>query len=180
MGKAVFLDRDGVINEEVDHLIDVDDIRILPDVPEAIRRLNEKGFKTVIITNQAAVARGMITEAEMREINERIIALLEVEGAKIDATYYCPHHPDFTGPCECRKPKPGMVQKAAADLDIDLKASFLIGDAKRDIDAGKAAGCRTILVLTGYGKRDVNVAEPDYVKGDLAEAVKLIVEELDK
>ncbi len=180
MVKAVFLDRDGVINQEVNYLTDPTDIILLPRVAEAVKRLNGAGFKVIVITNQSAVARGMLTENALQKINNKIVELLEAQGAKIDKFYYCPHHPDFTGSCECRKPKPGMLLEAAKELGIDLKCSYMVGDTKSDIRAGRAAGCTTILVLTGYGKEDRDEVEADYVEEDLSAAIKLIVEELEK
>jgi len=180
MVNAVFLDRDGVINEEVEYLTDTKDVQLISGAAEAIKRLNDAGFKVMAITNQSAVARGMISEEDLKKINEKIASLVADSGGEIDKFYYCPHHPDFTGSCECRKPKPGMLLKAAEEFGIKLKSSYLIGDTKSDIGAGKAAGCTTILVLTGYGKEDQEEAGADYVEEDLSAAVKLIIEELEK
>ena len=148
---AVFLDRDGTINVEVNYLHRPADLDLIPGVPQAIARLNAAGLPVFVVTNQAGIARGYYTVADMRVLHEHLNALLGGYGAHIDAFYYCPHHPEFTGPCVCRKPAPGMLLAAAADHDLDLNRSWLIGDAAGDMGAGYAAGCRTILVRTGYG-----------------------------
>ena len=148
---AVFLDRDGTINVEVNYLHRPADLDLILGVPQAIARLNAAGLPVFVVTNQAGIARGYYTVADMRVLHEHLNALLGGYGAHIDAFYYCPHHPEFTGPCVCRKPAPGMLLAAAADHDLDLSRSWLIGDAAGDMGAGYAAGCRTILVRTGYG-----------------------------
>jgi D-glycero-D-manno-heptose 1,7-bisphosphate phosphatase len=148
---AVFLDRDGTINVEVNYLHRPADLDLIPGVPQAIARLNAAGLPVFVVTNQAGIARGYYTVADMCVLHEHLNALLGGYGAHIDAFYYCPHHPEFTGPCVCRKPAPGMVLAAAADHDLDLSRSWLIGEAAGVMGAGCAAGCRTILVRTGYG-----------------------------
>lgn len=153
--KAVFLDRDGTINQYVGFLSDVDSFRLLDGVCEAVRKINESGYLAVVITNQPVIARGGLTFDGLEEIHNKMETLLGQEGAYLDAVYYCPHHPDkgFEGEvaelkieCSCRKPKPGMLLKAAEDLNIDLSSSWMVGDGERDIMAGKAAGCHTALV----------------------------------
>ncbi|MHB0976075.1 MAG: D-glycero-alpha-D-manno-heptose-1,7-bisphosphate 7-phosphatase [Candidatus Aquicultorales bacterium] len=160
MGKrAVFLDRDGTINEEIGYLGDPAKLVILPGAAGAIRRLNEAGFEVFIVTNQAGVARGYFTEDVVRKIHRRLIETLAEGGAHVRAIYYCPHHPDFLAegetPCSCRKPEPGMLLAAANDFDIDLSASFVVGDTLKDFEAGERGGARSILLLTGYGASEL-------------------------
>ncbi len=178
LSRAVFLDRDGVLIEDVDHLTSADQIEILPCVPEALARLRAAGWKLVIATNQSVVARGWITEAGLREIHRVLLDRLRARGAEIDAVYYCPHHPDgavaaFRGVCECRKPNPGMLFQAAHNHHLDLAASIVIGDALTDVEAGHRAGCRTVL-LGGAGERGGCVS-PDYVAHDLEGAADWIL-----
>jgi D-glycero-D-manno-heptose 1,7-bisphosphate phosphatase len=155
MKRAVFLDRDGTINIEKEYLYQAADFEFIPGAPEAIRVLNQAGFMVVVVTNQSGVARGYYTEEDVENLHRHIDRKLESYGAHIDAWLYCPHHPAGRGSyavsCNCRKPLPGMLQEAAARYDIDLAHSIMIGDKLADIEAGTAAGCRTILVRTGYG-----------------------------
>lgn len=171
--RAIFLDRDGTINRHVGFLRDIGDFELLPHVPEAIRLINQSGYLAVIVTNQPVIARGEVTLGQLREIHDKMETLLGQEGAYIDALYYCPHHPDkgFEGEvqelkvdCDCRKPKPGMLLKAAEDYHIDLASSWMIGDGEIDILAGQAAGCRTIQI----GEQGV---------GSLLDAVRLALGE---
>lgn len=160
--KAVFLDRDGTINQYAGFLSDVDSFRLLDGVCEAVRKINESGYLAVVVTNQPVIARGGLTFEGLEEIHNKMETLLGQEGAYLDAVYYCPHHPDkgFEGEvaglkieCGCRKPKPGMLLKAAEDLNIDLASSWMVGDGERDIGAGRAAGCHTALIGKGkYGQ----------------------------
>ena len=151
MKPAVFLDRDGTVIDEVGHLGEPDRVVVLPGVPAALRKLSEAGYALIVITNQAGVARGYFTETEVAAVNERTASLLEAEGVRLDGWYHCPHHPDFTGPCECRKPLPGMLLRAAAELELDLSRSWMVGDHPSDVEAGHAAGARSIMVRTGHG-----------------------------
>lgn len=153
--KAIFLDRDGTINRYVGFLRDIDDMELLPYVGEAIRKMNELGYLVIVVSNQPVIARGEVTEEGLLEIHNKMETLLGNEGAYVDAIYYCPHHPDkgyqnerteFKIKCNCRKPKPGMLLKAAADFNIDLTKSWMVGDNKVDIFAGKRAGCRTVYL----------------------------------
>lgn len=153
--KAIFLDRDGTINKYVGFLRNINDLELLPDVAEAVRKINESGYLCVVVTNQPVIARGEVTVPELELIHNKMETLLGKEGAYIDALYYCPHHPhkgyegeipELKFDCECRKPKPGMLIQAANDLNIDLKASWMIGDGENDVKAGKNAGCRTALI----------------------------------
>jgi D-glycero-D-manno-heptose 1,7-bisphosphate phosphatase len=186
---AVFLDRDGVLLEDAGILTDPAGIRILPGVPEALARLSRAGLALVVVTNQAAVARGLLTEEALGEIHARMAALLSSRGAPpLDGVYACPHHPEATLPayradCACRKPRPGLLIRAAADLGLDLGRSFLVGDRPSDIAAGRAAGCRTVLVETGrHGDPPIRSSEPfdpgvaaDHRCPDLAAAADWIV-----
>lgn len=153
--RAIFLDRDGTINRYIGFLHKPEELELIPGVGEAIRRINESGYLAVVVTNQPVIARGEATRAELDEIHRRMATLLGREGAYTDALYYCPHHPDkgFEGEiaelkidCDCRKPKPGLLLQAARDLNIDLSASWMIGDSEADVEAGEAAGCRSLRV----------------------------------
>ncbi|HEY0605234.1 MAG TPA: D-glycero-beta-D-manno-heptose 1,7-bisphosphate 7-phosphatase [Herpetosiphonaceae bacterium] len=149
--RAIFLDRDGTLNVEVNYLHRIEDLVLVPGAAEAVRSLSEAGFLVVVVTNQAGIARGYYDEAALHTLHEEIQRRLAAEGGRIDAFYFCPHHPEFGGVCECRKPAPGMLRQAAHDHGIDLHRSWLIGDTSGDIGAGHAVGCRTILVRSGYG-----------------------------
>ncbi len=180
MKRAVFLDRDGTINIEKEYLYRVQDFEFIPGVPEAIRLLNQAGIMVVVVTNQSGVARGYYTEEDVENLHRHISGELGHHGAHVDVWLYCPHHPSGRGsyalPCNCRKPLPGMLQEAAVTYDIDLGNSVMIGDKTADIEAGKAAGCRTILVRTGYGADDEHrVGSDTEVSDNLLTAVKLLV-----
>lgn len=178
--KAVFLDRDGTINKEVDVLRDLKQLKILPKAGEAIKAINRLGFLTIIITNQPVIARGWINEKELDRIHAVLIKRLAKKGAKIDAIYYCPHHPNanlkkYRVKCRCRKPNLGMILQAARKFNIDFKKSFMVGDHTRDILTGKKAKLKTILVKTGYaGKDNYYNVNPDFTVKNLFEAVKII------
>jgi D-glycero-D-manno-heptose 1,7-bisphosphate phosphatase len=146
---AVFLDRDGTLIEEVHYLAHPDQVRLLPGAANAIRQLNERRIPAVVVTNQAGVARGYFPESRVAEVHARLDELLLSTGARIDGYYVCLHHPDAA--CECRKPNPGLLHRAATELGLDLAGSCMIGDKESDLEAGTRAGCRTILVRTGYG-----------------------------
>lgn len=157
--KAVFLDRDGTINKLVGFLRNIDEFELLPNVPEAIRRINSSGYLAIVVTNQPVIARGEVSVSELEEIHNKMETLLGHEGAYLDAICYCPHHPHkgFDGEipelkieCDCRKPKPGMLLQAANDFNIDLSQSWMIGDSENDILAGKSAGCKTGLIGSDY------------------------------
>ena len=193
MGKitAVFLDRDGTINEEVGYLDSLDKLKIIPAAYEAIRLINLSGMKAIVVTNQSGVARGFFTEKFVRQTHEVIQTALLEKKASIDKFYYCPHHPtEGTGiylqNCNCRKPSPGMLLQAAHDLDIELGSSYMIGDRYRDMETAKKVGVKGILVKTGYGREvlqdvDPDVAtagnKPDFVAEDILEAVKWIMKD---
>ena len=153
--KCVFLDRDGTINKYVGFLRDIDQFELLPDAAQAIRRINESGYLCIVVTNQPVIARGEVTEPELREIHNKMETLLGREGAYIDGLYYCPHHPhkgyegeipELKIDCDCRKPKPGMLLQAAKDFNIDLSRSYMIGDSENDVQCGLSAGCTALRV----------------------------------
>ena len=173
MIRAVFLDRDGTISEDVNYCSSVEDFHILPTVPEAIKLLNDANFKVVLITNQSGISREYFTETILAEIHAKMESELAKHGANVDAIYYCPHHPDDG--CDCRKPKTGMLTKAAEELGINLKSSYMIGDMQTDIDVGRVAGCRAILVTTGPDGGD-GVKKADYTAQNLSQAAKWILE----
>lgn len=185
MGRpAVFLDRDGTLNVEVNYLHRVADLVLVPGAIAAVRALNDAGLLVVLVTNQAGIARGLYDEAALHTLHEYVTEQFRAGGARLDAIYFCPHHPEFTGACACRKPAPGMLLRAAADHDLDLRRSWLVGDAASDLEAGRAVGCRTILVQTGYGTRTLAAIEagqtprPDAVVHDIGAAVRWIMDDL--
>lgn len=164
--KAVFLDRDGTINKYVGFLRNIDEFELNDGVPEAIEKINKSGYLTIVVTNQPVIARGEVTINELDEIHNKMETLLGEYGAYIDGLYYCPHHPhkgyegerpEFKIECECRKPKPGMLLQAAKDFNIDLKESWMIGDGENDIEAGKNAGCKTVLIGNQNYKQEYTV-----------------------
>lgn len=153
--KAIFLDRDGVINKYVGFLTDIKDFELIDGVTDAIKKINDNGYLAIVVTNQPVIARGEVTFAELNQIHNKMETLLGLDGAYVDAIYYCPHHPhkgyegevpELKFECECRKPKPGMLLHAAKDFNIDLSKSVMIGDGENDMIAGKNAGCSTILI----------------------------------
>jgi D-glycero-D-manno-heptose 1,7-bisphosphate phosphatase len=181
---AVFLDRDGTIIEDVGFLRDLSQIDVLPWAADAIRALNDAGFLVVVITNQSGVGRGYFGEAHVRATHAALDAMLQASGARIDGYYFCPHHPASTDArygiaCDCRKPAPGLLRRAAADLDIDLSRSWMVGDWWRDVQAGTGAGTRTLLIRTG--RSDVHrpappdAPQPDAILINLREAVDWIL-----
>ncbi|MGH2710213.1 MAG: D-glycero-alpha-D-manno-heptose-1,7-bisphosphate 7-phosphatase [Actinomycetota bacterium] len=179
MRAAVFLDRDGTVIDEVGHLGEPERVVVLPGVPDALRRLADAGYALVMVTNQAGVARGYFTEADVEAVNAHTAELLLAEGVKLDGWYHCPHHPDFTGPCACRKPAPGMLRTAARDLELDLESSWMVGDHPSDAAAGRAAGAKPVMVRTGHGllPGSNHGPGPDVpVVDDLAAAVDLILD----
>lgn len=183
---AVFFDRDGTVCREVGYINHPDRLELLPRSGEVIRRVNESGMAAVIATNQAGAARGYFPWHVIEETHQRLRELLAAEGARLDAIYFCPHHPDVGPPglraaCTCRKPRPGMLRQAAADLDLDLSRSFMVGDSFRDVGAGRNAGVRgTVLLRTGYGRGELlwksatTKVWPDYVADDLPDALDWI------
>lgn len=176
--RAVFLDRDGTINRYVGFLRNIDDFELLDGAAEAIKRINESGYLVVVATNQPVISRGEVTFSQLEHIHRKMETLLGMKGAYVDAIYYCPHHPDrgYKGEvaslkidCDCRKPKPGMLLKAAADFNIDLENSWMVGDGKNDVLAGKNAGCKTAQIGIEAG------AGADLVVGSLIEFVEKVL-----
>jgi len=167
MKKALFLDRDGTITVDKGFVHKKEDLELLPGVAEAIRLANEHGFMVVVVTNQSGVARGYFTEEDVQTFNAYLAQILAEQGARIDAFYYCPHHPEapvetYRKACSCRKPRPGLLLQAAQELDIDLSQSWMVGDSPRDVEAGKRAGCKTILLEKG---KDLLQAIKEITKG---------------
>lgn len=183
-----FLDRDGVIVEEVGHLSDPAQLSLIPGSAEAIADINRNGIPVIVVTNQAGVARGYYPKSRVAEIHDRLSDLLAVHGAHIDRYYYCPHHPTegsspYLASCDCRKPRPGMLLRAAAELSVDLSRSYMVGDKLTDLEAGLNAGCHAILVKTGYGyafflQSKDKISDRTYVAEDLLAAVKLCLPNL--
>ncbi len=172
---AVFLDRDGTLIEEVNFLHRVEDLRFFDFTDEAVRLLKENGFLIVVVTNQSGIGRNIYDEAAMHGIHEKIQSDLSIG---LDAFYFCPHLPDEG--CACRKPGVGMIEKALEEFDIDADKSWMIGDKAIDIQAGKNAGMKTALVLTGYGEKELEklTGLPDLIAENLLDAVKDIISEL--
>lgn len=175
--KAVFLDRDGTINKYVGFLRDIDQFELLPGVTDAVKLINSSGYLTIVVTNQPVIARGEVTVPELQLIHNKMETLLGAEGAYLDAIYYCPHHPhkgyegeipELKIECECRKPKPGMLLQAAKDFNISLADSWIIGDGENDVEAGKAAGCGTVLIGTEDYSQEI-------IASSLLEAVNQIM-----
>lgn len=183
--KAIFLDRDGTINEYVGFLRKEEDFRLIPGVSEAIKKINNSGYLAIVVTNQPVIARGEVTKEELEDIHKKMETLLGLDGAYIDDIYYCPHHPDkgFEGEipelkieCDCRKPKTGMLEKAAREHNIDLSSSIMIGDSTLDIKMAENAGMQSVLLKTGQkgedGKYDVS---PTLIAEDLNDAINKII-----
>jgi D-glycero-D-manno-heptose 1,7-bisphosphate phosphatase len=186
--RAIFLDRDGVINKQMDSLHKVEDFKLLSGVVDAVKKINKSKYLVIIITNQPDIAKGFCTFEDMDKIHEKMKGLLYEKGAHIDDIYICPHHPEkgFEGEvkelkieCECRKPKPGLLLKAIKEHNIDSEQSWMIGDSKMDVAAGQRAGLKTIFLRAGGGsgskeEKDYENIRPDFIKKDLKEAVDLI------
>lgn len=184
--KAIFLDRDGVLNEEIGDLSSPGDFRLLPGAAEAVARINGSGYLAVVVTNQPAVAKGFMSRETLDSIHKTMETQLGERGAYLDAIYYCPHHPEkgFKGevpelkrPCNCRKPAPGMLQQAAKAMNIDLSQSYIIGDRHVDVAAGKQCGTRTVLVKTGFGGSDGQNGfhKPDHIANNILQATEYIL-----
>jgi D-glycero-D-manno-heptose 1,7-bisphosphate phosphatase len=185
--RAVFIDRDGTLSEEVGYINHPERFRLFPYAAEAIKLLNENGWLAIVTTNQAGVARGYFSEDMIETVHSRLTAELEAAGARLDGIYYCAHHPSVGEPpyrvdCDCRKPKPGLIKRAASELDIQLDRSWMVGDRYSDIEVAKNAGVRSAFVLSGYGRgewenqRPAWSHQPDLVAENLLEAVRIIVE----
>jgi len=178
--RAVFIDRDGTINANIGYIDSPNDLKIYNGVAKGIKLLNKEGFKVIIITNQSGLSRGFFSEETLEKIHGKMKRELSEKGAKIDEIYYCPHHPDEN--CNCRKPKPGLIKKAIADLDIEAEKSFIIGDRMLDVEAGHKTKCKTVLVPENKEKVDIEMKEsniePDIVCKDFYSGVKWIIENL--
>lgn len=183
---AVFLDRDGTINEQMGYINHITRFQLLAGVGRAIHALNEHWLPVVVVTNQSGLARGYFPESLLDEVHQEMCHQLSLEGAHLDGLYVCPHHPEakeerFRVDCNCRKPKTGLLEQAAVDLNLDLHRSFVVGDRWSDLRCGAAVGATTILVLTGYGRGDASyigphqTVQPDYVAEDLEDAVRWIL-----
>jgi D-glycero-D-manno-heptose 1,7-bisphosphate phosphatase len=172
--RFAILDRDGTINEEVGYVLHPAEMRLLPGAADAIRRLRELGLGIVVVTNQSPIGRGLLTEQRLGDIHDRLRELLGDEGASIDEIEFCPHTPEDG--CTCRKPRTGMVDRAARRLDFDPSQAFLVGDHAGDMQLGRAVGAETILVLTGHGAEECLGADPfaDHVVDDLLGATRII------
>ena len=183
---AVFIDRDGTINEDIGYVSSPEDLIIYPWAAEAIRLVNESGMKAIVITNQSGIARGLYTEETLHNIHGRLRDELARDGAQLDGIYYCPHHPRIGDDryrqfCECRKPHPGMLLQAAREHNVDLSRSFVIGDKSSDMNLATNAGAKGVLVLTGYGRATQEDSERwpcdrELEAGNLLEAVRLILD----
>jgi D-glycero-D-manno-heptose 1,7-bisphosphate phosphatase len=183
---AVFVDRDGTLNREVDYLTRLRDLRLLPGAADGMRRLARAGFAVVIVTNQSAVARGRMTLQTARALNDELVRRLGRLGAAVAAVYLCPHHPtEGRAPlrrrCACRKPRPGMIRRAARDLALDLRRSYCVGDGAVDLGLAAAAGVPGILVLTGHGRATRRALDPSlpvaYVARNFRAAAKWIIDD---
>ena len=174
---AVFLDRDGTINQDTGYIDSPERLFIIDGAASAIKRLNSKGFRVVVITNQSGVGRGYFTKEAADSVNKKLEEILKREGAHLDGIYYCPHHPDDN--CECRKPRIGLLEKAKNDLAIDFKKSYVIGDKGSDIEIAQSIGGKGILVLIGSGKDEKQKLdhEPSYIATDLKDAVEWIIKD---
>jgi len=171
--KVAFLDRDDTIAPDANYCSRPEDFELYPDSAEAVKLLNGAGFKIIVVTNQSGISRGYFSEDDLARIHGKMVGELGKQGARIDAIYYCPHHPDEG--CQCRKPGTLLFRQAAEEHDIDFDRSFMVGNAQTDIDAGREMGCRTVLVTTG-SRQDSEVTAPaDYTAGSLLEAARWIV-----
>jgi histidinol-phosphate phosphatase family protein len=175
--RAVFLDRDGTISRDVHYCSRAEDFQILPGVPQAIRLLNDHGFKVVVVTNQSGIARGYFTEETLSLIHQKMREELQEHGAFVDAIYFCPHHPDDN--CECRKPKTRLLLTAAQDIGINLAVSYMIGDDAKDVQAGRTAGCKTVWITAGPGNMKDNppCQSADHIASGLYQAVEWVLQD---
>lgn len=188
---AVFLDRDGTVNEQMGYINHISRFHLLPNAAKAIKLLNDQDIPVIIVSNQSGLARGYFPKELLVEVHEKMNVLLNQEGASIDGLYYCPHHPEakeeeFRQACSCRKPKTGMLKQAAEELNLDLAKSFLVGDRWSDIKCAQGAGCTPVLVLTGYGRGDQKYIgptqdiQPSFVAEDLLQAAEWIIKQINQ
>jgi D-glycero-D-manno-heptose 1,7-bisphosphate phosphatase len=187
MERAVFLDRDGTINEEMGYINHLDRFVLLPGAAAAVRSINASGLKAVVVTNQSGAARGYFPVAFIDRVHEKMRRLLSEEGAFLDGIYTCPHSPqprEGEAGCHCRKPRPGLLLRAARDLNLDLARSYVVGDRFQDVVMARSVGARAVLVLTGYGRGELEFVgptspvKPDFVAADLPQALELILADL--
>lgn len=177
--RAVFLDRDGTILDEVGYLNHLSRFRLFPFAAQAIRLLNEAGLPVIVVTNQSGVARGFFPEELVHQVHQRLLEELAAAGARVDAIYYCPHTAQQN--CRCRKPRPGMLERAAREHQLELPGSFVVSDRYADIEMAHTVGCRGILVLTGYGRGEYTwnqhrwARRPDFVVENLLEAAEVVL-----
>ena len=187
--RAVFLDRDGTVAEEVGYVNHLSRFRLYSWSAEAIRRINQAGLAAVVVTNQAGVARGYFPEELIRQVNAKMVEELAAAGAQLDAAYYCAHHPDVGAPpyrqrCRCRKPLPGMIKQAVKDLDLELAGSVVVGDRYMEVEMAHRLGLRGALVMTGYGRGEYEFMrrnwprQPDWLAENLLDAVEKILPEM--
>jgi len=188
MHVAVFLDRDGTINEEMGYINHIDRFMLLPGVAAAIRRINESGLKAVVVTNQSGAARGYFPMELIDQVHQKMMDLLKEQGAFLDAVYTCTHGPAEQGTskiCNCRKPGIALMKQAAQELKLDLQRSYVVGDRFKDIEMARNGGAKAVLVLTGYGKGEFDFfgasskAQADFVAEDLGEAVEWILADVE-
>lgn len=183
---TVFIDRDGTINRESGYINHISNFEIYPFAFHAVKLLNENGFLSVVITNQAGIARGIFDEQFLEKVHNRMLMDFKSSGARIDAIYYCPHHNSSKNPlyaieCDCRKPKNGLIKRALSELPVDKDNMFIVGDKYSDVQTGVTAGCRTIMVKTGYGKGEIESdfekwsVKPDFIEENLLMAVLRIL-----
>ncbi len=185
--QVVFLDRDGTICEEVGYIDSAEKLSLIPGSAEAIKLLNDRGFKVVVVTNQSGVARGFFSESFLEELHAELKRRLQAQGAHLDGIYYCPHHPDegkvpYLRICDCRKPGSGLLLQAARDLALDLSGAYVIGDHFSDVECAHGVGARGILLLTGHGRQALAQREswtraPAFIASDLFAAVNWILSE---
>lgn len=189
---AVFFDRDGTLNEEIGHVRNAEDFRVYSFAARAVRLVNEAGLRAIVVTNQSGVGRGLIPESLVQRVHRQLTRRIAAGGGRLDAIYYCPHHPEasverFRVVCECRKPATGLLEAAAKEFGVDLEQSFMIGDRFVDILAGRRAGARSILVLTGAGRMELEdehalgitgITQPDHVAENAYKAVRWILASL--
>ena len=182
--KAVFLDKDGTLIEDMPYNVDPELIRLSAGALEALRLLQDLGYRLIVVTNQSGVARGYFQEEKLRQVEERLRQLLSSAGIRLSGFYYCPHHPQgvvsqYALECPCRKPRPGMLYDAARECHLDLRASWLVGDILNDVEAGNRAGCRTILIDNRHETEWIltPIREPGFLVKDLKEAAQVITSE---
>lgn len=182
MRRAAFIDRDGVINEELDYVHRIEDFHLLPGAVEGLRLLQDDGWALVVVTNQAGIGRGLYTEQQFHALTDHMRSTLAAGGVRLAGVYHCPHHPtagigDYRRDCACRKPRPGMLLQAADELGLDLASSVLVGDKESDLEAGQAAGCAAVVLAeSGHAIDDAARRRADHVALGLLEAARWIIQ----